>query len=313
MIHSMTGYGKSVLQLPNKTISIEIKSLNSKSLDLNMRMPSMYRSKELDLRKAVASKLGRGKVDFSLYVEITGEETHTNVNPTVVNKYIQQLEAVSTGTKMQFLQMAIKMPDALSTDEAEWDDIQKEILKALEKISHYRLEEGKVLEADFAKRVDIISNLLEKVLEVDSERLTNVRERLHKGVSELKEKHDENRFEQELVYYIEKFDITEEKVRLQNHLEYFIKTLESNESNGKKLGFISQEMGREINTIGSKANFAPMQKLVVNGKKLGFISQEMGREINTIGSKANFAPMQKLVVQMKDELEKIKEQLLNVL
>ena len=275
----MTGYGKSVLQLPNKTISIEIKSLNSKSLDLNMRMPSMYRSKELDLRKVVAAKLSRGKVDFSLYVEITGEETHTNVNLTVVNKYIQQLEAVSTGTKMQFLQMAIKMPDALSTerddiDEIEWDDIQKEILKALENISHYRLEE------DFAKRVGIISNLLEKVLEVDSERLTNVRERLHKGVSELKEKYDENRFEQELVYYIEKFDITEEKVRLQNHLEYFIKTLESNESNGKKLGFISQEMGREINTIGSKANFAPMQKLVV---------------------------------QMKDELEKIKEQLLNVL
>jgi len=181
--------------------------------------------------------------------------------------------------------MAIKMPDALSTerddiDETEWDEILKEILKALENISHYRLEEGKVLEADFTKRVGIISNLLEQVLEVDPERLTNVRERLHKGVSELKEKYDENRFEQELVYYIEKFDITEEKVRLQNHLEYFIKTLESDDSNGKKLGFISQEMGREINTIGSKANFAPMQKLVV---------------------------------QMKDELEKIKEQLLNVL
>ena len=285
MIHSMTGYGKSVLQLPNKTISIEIKSLNSKSLDLNMRMPSMYRSKELGLRKAVAAKLSRGKVDFSLYIEITGEETHTNVNPTVVNKYIKQLEAVATGTKMQFLQMAIKMPDALSTErddinESEWGDIKEEIFRALENISHYRLEEGKVLEADFAKRVGIISNLLEQVLEVDPERLTNVRERLHKGVSELKEKYDENRFEQELVYYIEKFDITEEKVRLQNHLEYFIKTLESDDSNGKKLGFISQEMGREINTIGSKANFAPMQKLVV---------------------------------QMKDELEKIKEQLLNVL
>ena len=250
-----------------------------------MRMPSMYRSKELDLRKAVAAKLSRGKVDFSLYIEITGEETHTNVNPTVVNKYIKQLEAVATGTKMQFLQMAIKMPDALSTErddinESEWGDIKEEIFRALENISHYRLEEGKVLEADFAKRVGIISNLLEQVLEVDPERLTNVRERLHKGVSELKEKYDENRFEQELVYYIEKFDITEEKVRLQNHLEYFIKTLESDDSNGKKLGFISQEMGREINTIGSKANFAPMQKLVV---------------------------------QMKDELEKIKEQLLNVL
>jgi uncharacterized protein (TIGR00255 family) len=281
----MTGYGKSVLQLPNKTISIEIKSLNSKSLDLNMRMPSIYRSKELDLRKTVAAKLNRGKVDFSLYFETNSEETQTNVNAAVVNKYINQLEAMSTGTKMQFLQMAIRMPEALSTerndiDESEWGDIQKGIRNALDSISHYRLEEGKVLEADFTKRVGIISKLLDEVLEIDPERLKNVRERLNKGVSELKEKYDENRFEQELVYYIEKFDITEEKVRLQNHLEFFIKTLDSNESNGKKLGFISQEMGREINTIGSKANFAPMQKLVV---------------------------------QMKDELEKIKEQLLNVL
>ena len=285
MIHSMTGYGKSVLQLANKTISIEIKSLNSKSLDLNMRMPSAYRSKELDLRKSIAAKLSRGKVDFSLYVDTSGQETHTNVNATVVNKYIEQLETVSTGTRIEFLQMAIKMPDAISTerddvDEDEWGDIYKEIHKAIENISLYRLEEGKVLEADFKKRVGIINNLLEKVLKLDPERIKNVRDRLNKGVCELKEKYDENRFEQELVYYIEKFDITEEKVRLQNHLEYFIKTLSSSESNGKKLGFISQEMGREINTIGSKANFAPMQKLVV---------------------------------QMKDELEKIKEQLLNVL
>ncbi|MDA8849906.1 YicC family protein [Flavobacteriaceae bacterium] len=285
MIHSMTGYGKSVLQLPNKTISIEIKSLNSKSLDLNMRMPSIYRSKELGLRKLIASKLNRGKVDFSLFFESTGEATHANVNPTVVNKYIKQLEGLVTGNKMDFLQMAIKMPDAISTerediDESEWADIQNEILNALENIRAYRLEEGNVLELDFTKRITIISNLLEQVLEIDPERITNVRERLHKGVSELKEKYDENRFEQELVYYIEKFDITEEKVRLQNHLEYFIKTLNSEDSNGKKLGFISQEIGREVNTIGSKANFAPMQKLVV---------------------------------QMKDELEKIKEQLLNVL
>ena len=285
MIHSMTGYGKSVLQLADKTISIEIKSLNSKSLDLNMRMPSAYRSKELGLRKSIAAELIRGKVDFSLHVDTSGKETHTNVNTTVINKYIQQLEAVSTGTRMQFLQMAIKMTDAISTerddvDENEWDNIYIEIRKAIENISQYRLEEGIVLEADFKKRIGIINNLLEEVLKIDPERIINVRERLNKGVCELKEKYDENRFEQELVYYIEKFDITEEKVRLQNHLEYFIKTLSSGESNGKKLGFISQEMGREINTIGSKANFAPMQKLVV---------------------------------QMKDELEKIKEQLLNVL
>ena len=285
MIHSMTGYGKSVLQLPSKTISIEIKSLNSKSLDLNMRMPSMYRSKELTLRKLIASKLNRGKVDFSLFFENTGAETFTNVNPTVVKKYMAQLEELATGDEMQRLQMAIKMPDAISTerddiDESEWADIQNEIHNALENILLYRLEEGRVLEADFTKRITIISDLLNQVLAINPERITNVRERLHKGVAELKEKYDENRFEQELVYYIEKFDITEEKVRLQNHLEYFIKTLDSKDSNGKKLGFISQEIGREINTIGSKANFAPMQKLVV---------------------------------QMKDELEKIKEQLLNVL
>ena len=285
MIHSMTGYGKSVLQLPNKTISIELKSLNSKSLDLNMRMPSMYRAKELGIRKLIASKLHRGKVDFSLFFEITGEETFTNVNPTVVKKYMKQLEGLATGDAMELLKMAVKMPDAISTkrddiDENEWASIQNEIHTALEKIELYRLEEGKVLEADFSNRIAIISDLLEQVLEIDPERITNVRERLHKGVAELKEKYDENRFEQELVYYIEKFDITEEKVRLQNHLEYFIKTLNSADSNGKKLGFISQEIGREINTIGSKANFAPMQKLVV---------------------------------QMKDELEKIKEQLLNVL
>jgi uncharacterized protein (TIGR00255 family) len=285
MIHSMTGYGKSVLQLPSKTISIEIKSLNSKSLDLNMRMPSMYRSKELTLRKLIASKLNRGKVDFSLFIENTGAETFTNVNPTVVKKYMAQLEELATGDEMQRLQMAIKMPDAISTerddiDESEWADIQNEIHNALENILLYRLEEGRVLEADFTKRITIISDLLNQVLAINPERITNVRERLHKGVAELKEKYDENRFEQELVYYIEKFDITEEKVRLQNHLEYFIKTLDSMDSNGKKLGFISQEIGREINTIGSKANFAPMQKLVV---------------------------------QMKDELEKIKEQLLNVL
>ena len=198
---------------------------------------------------------------------------------------MKQLEALATGTKMDLLQIAIKMPDAISTerddiDESEWAGIQNEILKALDNIGLYRLEEGNVLEADFTKRITIISNLLEQVLAIDPERITNVRERLHKGVAELKEKYDENRFEQELVYYIEKFDITEEKVRLQNHLEYFIKTLNSDDSNGKKLGFISQEIGREVNTIGSKANFAPMQKLVV---------------------------------QMKDELEKIKEQLLNVL
>ena len=285
MIHSMTGYGKTVLQLPNKKISIEIKSLNSKNLDLNTRMPSMYREKELGIRKLIASKLQRGKVDFSLYVEMTGEETSTQINKTVVKQYINQLRAVVDGDETELLKMAIRLPDAIMTerddiDEDEWDEIAKEIDKSLEKIEEYRLDEGETLEQEFKDRVGNISNLLDEVITMDPERIDGVRERLNKGVAELKEKVDENRFEQELVYYIEKFDITEEKVRLKNHLDYFEKALNSNDSNGKKLGFISQEMGREINTIGSKSNYAAMQKLVV---------------------------------QMKDELEKIKEQLLNVL
>lgn len=285
MLQSMTGYGKSVLQLPTKKISIEVKSLNSKNLDINSRMPSMYREKELSIRKLIASKLIRGKIDFSLYMEITGEETSTQINKTVVKQYIKQLKEVVDGDEIELLKMAIRLPDAVTTerddiDEDEWKLIAQTIDSSLEKIHEYRLDEGKILEADFINRIEIISTLLDEVIAIDPERIEGVRERLNKGIAEIKEKVDENRFEQELVYYIEKFDITEEKVRLKNHLEYFTKALKSEDSNGKKLGFISQEMGREINTIGSKSNYAPMQKLVV---------------------------------QMKDELEKIKEQLLNVL
>jgi len=285
MIHSMTGYGKSVLQLPNKKITIEIKSLNSKNLDLNARMPSIYREKELSLRKLIANTLERGKIDFSIYVEITGEETTTQVNKTVIKQYIKQLKDIVDGDETELLKMAVRFPDALNTerddiDEDEWQAILNEINVALNNIDIYRLDEGKALETDFRIRLKNIETLLEQVIAMDPERIEGVRERLRKGVEELKEKVDENRFEQELVFYIEKFDITEEKVRLKNHLDYFNAALSSDDSNGKKLGFIGQEIGREINTIGSKSNYAPMQKLVV---------------------------------QMKDELEKIKEQLLNVL
>ncbi len=285
MIQSMTGYGKSVLQLPTKKISIEIKSLNSKNLDLNTRMPSLYREKELDIRKLIASKLERGKIDFSLFMEITGEETSSQINKSVVRQYIKQLREVVDGDETELLKMAIRLPDAVTTerdeiDENEWAQIAKEIDNCLEEIHKYRLDEGKILESEFEDRAQNILALLDKVIVMDPERIEGVRERLQKGISELKEKIDENRFEQELIYYIEKFDITEEKVRLQNHLNYFLKALKSDDSNGKKLGFIGQEIGREINTIGSKSNYAPMQKLVV---------------------------------QMKDELEKIKEQLLNIL
>lgn len=281
----MTGYGKSVLQLPTKKISIELKSLNSKNLDLNARMPSMYRAKELDIRKRIAANLGRGKVDFSLYVEITGEDTSSKINKTVVNEYIKQLKEVVDGDTTELLKMAVRLPDAVTTerddiDEEEWHAIENGIDKAISKIMAYRKDEGESLKQDFSERITNLKRLLEEVIVMDPQRIDGVRARLEKGVAEIKEKVDENRFEQELVYYIEKFDITEEKVRLDNHLDYFLKSLNSEDSNGKKLGFISQEIGREINTIGSKANFAPMQKLVV---------------------------------QMKDELEKIKEQLLNVL
>ncbi|MEO8934004.1 MAG: YicC/YloC family endoribonuclease [Xanthomarina sp.] len=285
MIHSMTGYGKSILQLPSKKITIEIKSLNSKSLDLNARMPSIYREKELSLRKLIGSELERGKIDFSMYVEMTGEESTTQLNKTAIKQYMKQLKEIVDGDETELLKIAVRFPDTLNTerddiDEDEWEAILKEVKVALKNIETYRLDEGNVLEADFRLRLSNIEALLGQVITMDPERIESVRERLRKGLEELKEKVDENRFEQELVYYIEKFDITEEKVRLKNHLDYFNSALNSDDSNGKKLGFIAQELGREINTIGSKSNHAPMQQLVV---------------------------------QMKDELEKIKEQLLNVL
>ena len=285
MIHSMTGYGKSVLELPTKTIRLEIRSLNSKSLDLNVRMPSMYRAKELELRKRIGARLGRGKIDFSLYVEFNKGEAPAKINSEVVKSYMEQLQNISPSASVELLKMAVRMPDAVSTDREdidadEWAIISNEVGVVLDRIQDYRKDEGSALEKDFSKRISNIDELLNSVIDMDAERIEHVRERLEKGIFDLKEKIDQNRFEQELIYYIEKLDITEEKTRLKNHLEYFIKTLNSADSNGKKLAFISQEIGREINTIGSKANFAPMQKLVV---------------------------------QMKDELEKIKEQLLNVL
>lgn len=285
MIQSMTGYGKEVVQLPSKTITIEIKSLNSKSLDLNTRVPSSYRDKELEIRDLLAKSLERGKVDFSLNIETTGSETSTQLNETVVKQYIKQLANVVNGDPVELLKMAVRMPDALKTEREEVEDkeykaILKGVEKALKAINKYRSDEGKVLEKDFLDRSITISKLLEEVIEMDPDRISTVKERLRKAVSDLKEKVDENRFEQELIYYLEKFDITEEKVRLKNHLDFFNDSLKSKDSNGKKLGFITQEIGREINTIGSKANYAPMQQIVV---------------------------------QMKDELEKIKEQSLNVL
>lgn len=285
MIQSMTGYGKSVVQVPSRKITVELKSLNSKNLDVYARIPSSYREKELELRDIIGNRLKRGKIDFSLYVEITGQDGNSSVNEAVVKEYMRQLAAIAPAEPVDLLQIAIRLPDTLKTDRDEIDETEyRQILQALEEaleaIEEYRSEEGKALEADFIIRIENITELLDKVMAVDPERIEHVRERLHRAIAELKEEVDKNRFEQELVYYLEKYDITEETVRLKNHLEYFARTLASGESNGKKLGFITQEIGREINTIGSKSNFAPMQQLVV---------------------------------QMKDELEKIKEQALNVL
>jgi len=285
MIQSMTGYGKEVVQLPAKTITIEIKSLNSKSLDLNTRVPSYYREKDLEIRDIIAKSLQRGKVDFSLNIEGAGSETSSQLNEAVVKEYIRQLASVVKGDEVELLKMAVRMPDALKTAREEIDDQEYEailigIKNALGAINKYRSDEGKVLENDFFERTKTIAALLDEVAAMDPQRIAAVKDRLRKAISELKENVDENRFEQELIYYLEKYDITEEKVRLKNHLQYFEETLRSGDSNGKKLAFITQEIGREVNTIGSKANYAPMQQLVV---------------------------------QMKDELEKIKEQSLNVL
>ena len=285
MIQSMTGFGKHVVQLPSKKITVELKSLNSKSLDLNARMPSAYREKELELRKLIASSLVRGKIDFGLYVEFTGDETSAEINEEVIRNYMKQLRSIADGDDLRLLDMSLRLPDALKTeredvDEQEYSIIQQALEKALQEINAFRSVEGNVLEKDFEQRIRNLEGLLEEVLQMDPERTDTIRERLEKAVKDIQADVDANRFEQELIYYLEKYDITEEKVRLANHLDYFSKTMNSSDSNGKKLAFITQEIGREINTIGSKANYAPMQQLVV---------------------------------QMKDELEKIKEQMLNVL
>ncbi len=281
----MTGYGKSIVQLPQKKVTIEIKSLNSKNLDLNVRIPAVYKEKELVIRKNLSRHLVRGKIEFSIYVEVTGEETTTVINKAVVSNYIDQLRGVAETASDTLLEIAMRLPDALKIernelDEEEWNAIEGGVENALAEILKYRKDEGLVLKNDFIERINTIQTLSKEVVEIDTERMIHVREKLHKAVADLKVDVDENRFEQELMYYLEKLDITEEKVRLNNHLDYFLKELNGDHSNGKKLGFISQEIGREVNTLGSKSNFAPMQKVVV---------------------------------QMKDELEKIKEQLLNAL
>ena len=287
MIQSMTGFGKASLQLPSKKITVEIKSLNSKGLDLNVRMPSAYREMELGLRNELAVKLERGKIDFSIFIEMTGEQTSTKINVPIVRAYIAQMREVlgESADETELMKMAVRMPDALKTerdeiDDEDWNDIQGVIEECIKNIQQFRIAEGTALEKEFLHRIANIMTLMNQTVALDSERIETVKTRLQAAIEELKVTLDENRFEQELIFYLEKYDITEEKVRLENHLNYFIETLAGTEANGRKLGFITQEMGREINTMGSKSNHSQMQKFVV---------------------------------QMKDELEKIKEQVLNVL
>ena len=286
MIQSMTGFGKATLQLPTKKITVEVKSLNSKGLDLNVRMPSLYREMELGLRNQIAIKLERGKVDFSIFIESTAEQTSTKVNVPIVKAYINQLrEVYADAEETELMKMAIRMPDTMKIerdeiDENDWVQIQTVVEEALQNILTFRRDEGMSLEKEFQLRIGNIRQYMKEALALDPERVQAIKDRLQIAIAELKVNVDENRFEQELIYYLEKLDITEEKVRLTNHLDYFLETINGTEANGRKLGFITQEMGREINTMGSKSNHAQMQKLVV---------------------------------QMKDELEKIKDQVLNVL
>ncbi|MFV0304970.1 MAG: YicC/YloC family endoribonuclease [Moheibacter sp.] len=286
MILSMTGYGKAVAECIDKKITIEIRALNSKSIDLNTRLPYLYKEKELEIRKFLSENLQRGKVDFSIQTEITSTGKTQQINPEIIKSYIAEFkEIVPEATDAELLAIVMRLPDVMAftcseLDKTEWKQCYEIIKEAIANLQQFREDEGKVLENEFQQRIHSILELLKQVEPFEKERIKTLRERFLKNLEELNVEIDQNRYEQELIYYLEKLDITEEKVRLKNHCEYFIKTMNSEESNGKKLGFITQEIGREINTLGSKSNHSEMQKIVV---------------------------------QMKDDLEKIKEQVLNIL
>ena len=287
----MTGYGKAECLLADKKLTIEIKSLNSKQLDTNTRLPSLYKEKEMEIRQLIASELERGKVECSFYYELSGDAVSGSINEAVVKSYYEQLYRISgelgLQASLELLSTVMRMPDTIRTEkpeleEKEWTLVKEGLQQALDQLNNFRIQEGVSLDGDLRQRVESISEKLEKVERYEKERIDQVRERIGKHLEEynLQVTVVENRFEQELIYYIEKLDISEEKVRLANHCRYFQETLEDQGPAGKKLGFISQEMGREINTLGSKANHKELQRLVV---------------------------------EMKDELERIKEQILNVL
>lgn len=285
MVLSMTGYGKSEATYNGLKVFLEVRSLNSKNLDVNTRIPNRYREMDAQIRKTIAAQLQRGKVDCSLFYENTDGQTNAVINLPVVESYMHQLDALAQVNDKEKLEIAMRLPDVLKVDRDNLEEAEKslvhQLLEAvLKQLNTYRKDEGQALYDDFVKRLRLLQKYLSTVAAADPQRKEAVRQRLQEALAETKEKIDPNRFEQELIYYLEKFDITEELVRLENHLKYFEENLNAPQSQGKKLGFIAQEIGREINTIGSKVNDATVQHTVV---------------------------------QMKDELEKIKEQLLNVL
>ena len=289
MIQSMTGFGRATLVLPGKKISVEVKSLNSKQIDISTRIPSFYKEKELEVRSYLTSTLRRGKIELSIFIENTDSNTQHKINKDLVGEYIKSLqdlgsEKIAAG---ELLNIAMRLPDAMKVereeiDEKEWNAIMGVVKNAIEALIAYRKAEGLSLERDIKEQISTIKSLHNEVPKFEQERIDTIKERISTKLNDVLKSvdFDQNRLEQEMIYFIEKLDVSEEKVRLKNHCAYFIETMNSKESNGKKLGFISQELGREINTMGSKANHTEIQKIVV---------------------------------QMKDALEKIKEQILNVL
>lgn len=291
MIQSMTGYGKATIAYGEKKINVEIKSLNSKALDLSTRIAPIYREKEMEIRQTVAAALERGKVDFCIWIEKDASDDATPINGALVENYYRQIKNIATRSGIpepqEWFAMLLRMPDVMAKaetevlDEEEWNAARKAISEALDKLIEFRRQEGAALQKKFEEKIDNISVLLNELEPYEKSRVEKIRARIVEGLSNIHEvEYDKNRLEQELIYYIEKLDISEEKQRLANHLRYFRETMEDGHGQGKKLGFIAQEMGREINTTGSKSNHAEMQNIVV---------------------------------KMKDELEQIKEQVLNAL
>lgn len=291
MVQSMTGFGKATCEYGNKKIVVEIKSLNSKQLDVSTRISGLYREKDIEIRNELSQKLERGKIDLSLYVDNSGKESVTQINQSVVESYYQQIKTLSDNIGIDvpanWFDVLLRLPDTMKTeavelDENEWVEIKKTIGLAIDQLTNFRIQEGKSLENVFNTKIAHIGDLLIETAPFEAERVEKIKARLEENLQALSDKidYDKNRLEQELIFYIEKLDVNEEKVRLRNHLDYFIETMQHEKSPGKKLGFIAQEIGREINTLGSKANNSEMQKIVV---------------------------------LMKDDLEQIKEQVLNVL